>query len=71
MNTPKLYIWAYRAKVQGGRGFILGRVEAPTGFHAEQKIKANNLMVDEVLKIKVDRSANARIQPYEKWSDAA
>ena len=24
MNTPKLYIWTYKAKVQGGRGFIRG-----------------------------------------------
>jgi len=49
MNTPKLYIWTYKAKVQGGRGFIRGRVEAPNGFQAEQEIKRNNLMVDAVL----------------------
>ncbi|WOE32785.1 MULTISPECIES: hypothetical protein [unclassified Acinetobacter] len=71
MNTPKLYIWAYKAKVQGGRGFIRGRVEAPTGSHAEQAIKRNNLMVDSIDKIKIDRSVNARILPYEKWEGAA
>ena len=35
MNTPKLYIWTYKAKVQGGRGFIRGRVEAPNDALSE------------------------------------
>jgi type II secretory pathway component PulF len=62
-----LYIWAYKAKVQGGRGFVTGRVEAPTYSHAEQAIKQNNLMVNEVQKITIDRSPNARQQKFEAW----
>ncbi len=67
MNTPNLYIWTYKAKVQGGRGFIRGRVEAPNGFQAEQAIKRNNLMVDAVLTVKIDRSVNARLHAFEPW----
>lgn len=71
MNTPNLYIWTYKAKVQGGRGFIRGRVESPNGFQAEQAIKRNNLMVDSIDKIKIDRSVNARVLPFEVWRGAA
>ena len=67
MNTPNLYIWTYKAKVQGGRGFIRGRVEAPNGFQAEQAIKRNNLMVDAVLNVKIDRSVNARLHAFKPW----
>ena len=71
MNTPKLYIWTYKAKAQGGRGFIRGRVEAPNGFQAEQAIKRNNLMVDAVLNVKIDRSVNARLHAFEPWQELA
>ena len=71
MNTPKLYIWTYKAKVQGGRGFIRGRVEAPNDFQAEQEIKRNNLMVDAVLNVKIDRSVNARLYAFEPWQELA
>ena len=71
MNTPKLYIWTYKAKVQGGRGFIHGRVEAPNGFQAEQAIKRNDLMVDAILKVKIDRSVNARLHAFEPWQGVA
>lgn len=54
MNTPKLYIWTYKAKVQ-----------------AEQAIKRNNLMVDAVLNVKIDRSVNARLYAFEPWQELA
>lgn len=62
-----LYIWNYKARVAGGRGFIKGRVEAPSYSHAEQAIKDNNLMVNSVAEIKLDRSPTARNQSYEAW----
>ncbi|WP_347455663.1 hypothetical protein [Acinetobacter thermotolerans] len=67
-----LYIWAYKAKVQGGRGYVTGRVEAPTYSHAEQAIRADNLMVDQIESIKLDRSPNAReLNNYLPWQGAA
>jgi len=57
----KTYIWKYTATVHGGKGKIKGRVE----------VKENNLMVDEVSGLKLDRSPNARLHPFEKWGQAA
>ena len=71
MNTPKLYIWTYKAKVQGGRGFIRGRVEVSFCFYSDQEIKRNNLMVDAVLNVKIDRSVNARLYAFEPWQELA
>ena len=44
----KNYVWAYKAKVQGGRGYITGQVEAPTYSQAEQLVIDDNLLVDSV-----------------------
>ncbi|MEX5380568.1 hypothetical protein [Acinetobacter towneri] len=44
----KNYVWTYKAKVQGGRGYINGQVEAPTFSQAEQIVFDDNLLVDSV-----------------------
>ena len=67
----KTYIWKYTATVHGGKGKIKGRVEAPTFSQAENAVKENNLMVDEVSGLKLDRSPNARLYSFEKWEQAA
>lgn len=64
-----LYIWKYTAKVQGGRGVIKGRVEAPSHSAAERRIKECNLMVDSVKSISIDRSKNARLNNFDKWPE--
>lgn len=62
-----LYIWKYTAKVQGGRGVIKGRVEAPNQSEAERRIKECNLMVDVIRSISIDRNKNARLNHFDKW----
>lgn len=63
----KTYIWKYSASVHGGKGKIKGRVKAPTFSEAETAVKENNLMVDAVSNLKLDRSPNARLHSFEKW----
>ncbi|MDC4361021.1 hypothetical protein NQ651_17710 [Acinetobacter baumannii] len=57
------YIFLYKAKLK--KGSINGRIEAKNQYEAQQKVMANNLLIESVTVSVAKNQAAARRQHYE------
>ena len=61
----KTYIWAYEATTCNGVGIIKGRIEATTGYAAQELVKDRNLLIETVKVKLLKNQAQARKERFE------